>query len=189
VTPRTLNRLKLLGIGAIALAPVVGSYLLYAFWTPQEHINHGVLLEARALPAVQLALVDGKPFDFEQLRGRWVLVMIAGGACPRACEDKLWTIRQVRQAQGKDLQRIERVWLIDDNEMPAARLAQDYAGTWFVRTQPSPILDAFVADGSNRDHIYLVDPLGNVMMRFPQAPEPKRMIKDLGRLLKYSGIG
>ena len=189
MTPRTLNRLKLLGIGAIALAPVVGSYLLYVFWTPQEHINHGVLLEPRPVPAAQLVAADGRPFDFGQLRGRWVFVMIAGGECPRACEDRLWTIRQVRQAQGKDLHRIERVWLIDDGRIPDARLAQDYAGTWFVRAQSGPIFDACNAPGSNRDHVYLVDPLGNVMMRFPRSPEPKRMIKDLARLLKYSGIG
>ena len=179
----------MLGIGAIALAPVLGSYLLHAFWTPQEHINHGLLLQPRAVPAAQLVTADGQPFDFGQLRGRWVFVMIAGGACPQPCEDKLWTIRQVRQAQGKDLQRVERVWLIDDARMPDARLSRDYAGTWFVRAQPGPILDAFVAEGSNRDHVYLIDPLGNIMMRFPQAPVPKMMIKDLGRLLKYSGIG
>lgn len=189
MSPRNVNRLKLLGIGAIALAPVVGSYLLYWFWAPENYTNYGTLLPAKPVPARVAALIDGKPFSFEQLRGRWVLVVVDGGECPRSCEEKLWMIRQVRQAQGKELSRVERVWLIDDGHKPQARLAQEYSGTWFVDARNGPQLEAFVAEGTPRNHVYLMDPLGNVMMRFPQNADPKRMIKDLGRLLKYSSIG
>jgi cytochrome oxidase Cu insertion factor (SCO1/SenC/PrrC family) len=189
VTPRNINRLKLLGIAALALLPVVGSYLLYWFWAPEEHTNYGTLIEARAVPDTPLTLVNGKPFDFRQLRGRWVFVVIDSGACAPECEKKLWMIRQVRQAQGEELRRVERVWLIDDSQTPDARLGRDYAGTWFVEAQAKPILETFDARGAIRDHIYLVDPLGNVMMRFARNPDPKSMIRDLKRLLKYSRIG
>jgi cytochrome oxidase Cu insertion factor (SCO1/SenC/PrrC family) len=189
VTPQNISRLKLLGIGALALLPVVGSYLLYWFWAPEDHTNYGTLLEARRLPDAPLALVGGEPFSVEQLRGRWVLVVIASGACPRSCEERLWLIRQVRQAQGEQLRRVTRAWLIDDDRIPDARLRKDYAGTWFVAAQSQPILDAFGAREGRRGHIYLVDPLGNVMMRFPENPQPRRIIQDLGRLLKYSGVG
>ena len=189
MTPQNINRLKLLGIAALALLPVVGSYLLYWFWAPEDHANYGTLIEARPLPNEPLTLVGGKPFSIEQLRGRWVLVVIDSGACPRSCEERLWLIRQVRQAQGEQLRRVERVWLIDDNRIPDARLGRDYAGTWFVAVQAHPILDGFGAEGARRGHIYLVDPLGNVMMRFPDNPQPRRIIRDLGRLLKYSSVG
>lgn len=189
MTPRNVSRLKLLGIGALALVPVIGSYLLYAFWVPEEHINYGTLLEARPVPGAGLSLVDGKPFSFEQVRGRWAFVVVDGGACPRSCEEKLWIIRQVRLAQGKEMNRLERVWLIDDGRDPDARLAHDYASTWMVDARDERVLDVFDAEGARRKHIYLVDPLGNVMLRFPEKADPKQMIRDLGRLLKYSRIG
>jgi hypothetical protein len=166
VTPRNINRLKLLGIGVLALLPVVSSYLLYWFWAPEDHTNYGTLIEVRALPDAPLTLVGGTPFDFQPLRGRWVL-----------------------QAQGEELRRVERVWLIDDSQTPDARLGQDYAGTWMVNARTQPILEAFQPQGTRREHIYLVDPLGQVMMRFPRNPDPKSMIRDLRRLLKYSRIG
>jgi cytochrome oxidase Cu insertion factor (SCO1/SenC/PrrC family) len=156
---------------------------------PEEHTNYGTLLDARPVPHAALALVGGKSFSFDALRGRWVLVVAGGSECPQVCEEQLWLIRQVRQAQGKDLHRVERVWLIDDGRTPDARLAKDYAGTWFVEAKSSPILEVFGAEAAHRGHIYLVDPLGNLIMRFPQKPEPKRIIRDLGRLLKYSSIG
>jgi hypothetical protein len=189
VSPRNVNRLKLLGIGVLALLPVIGSYLLYWSWEPEEHTNYGTLLEARSVPAAKLSLTGGEPFSFEQVHGRWVFVVIDAGACPRACEDKLWMVRQVRKTQGKEMQRLERVWLIDDGRLPDARLARDYAGTWMVTARGKPVLDAFGTEEARRNHIYLVDPLGNVMMSFPRDPDPQRMIRDIGRLLKYSSIG
>ena len=189
MTPRNINRLKLLGIGVLALLPVVGSYLLYWFWVPEDHTNYGSLVEARPLPDTPLKLIDGKPFDVQALRGRWVLVVIDSGNCAPDCEKKLWIIRQVRQAQGEELRRVERVWLIDDRQIPEARLGRDYAGTWFVDAGAEPILDALQPEGDRRNHIYLMDPLGNIMMRFPRNPDPKSMIGDLRRLLKYSRIG
>jgi cytochrome oxidase Cu insertion factor (SCO1/SenC/PrrC family) len=189
VTPRNINRFKLLGIGVLALLPVVGSYVLYWFWAPEDHTNYGTLIEARPLPQTPLTLIGGKPFDAEQLRGRWVLVVIDSGSCGPDCEKKLWMIRQVRQAQGEELRRVERLWLIDDSQTPDARLQHDYAGTWIVDAVTQPILQAFHPHEAHRNHIYLVDPLGNIMMRFPRNPDPKGMIGDLRRLLKYSRIG
>lgn len=183
---RTASRLKLVGIGLAALAPVAASYLLYWFWTPQQHANHGELVAATPVPVVRTSLSDGTPFSFAQLRGRWVLVAIDSGACSRACEDKLWLMRQVRKAQGTEAERVERVWLIEDGIEPRAALLSDYAGTWPVRAAGSALLQAFPALRSPRTHIYLIDPAGNVMMRFPESPDARRMIKDLARLLKYA---
>lgn len=189
MSPRNISRLKFLGIGALALAPVLGSYLLYWTWVPEEHTNYGTLIEPRAIPTVPLSPTGGEPFSFAQVRGQWVLVVIDSGACSQACEEKLWTVRQVRKAQGKEMNRVERVWLIDDAEAPHARLGREYAGTWMVAARGEPVLERFGAAAVRRDHIYLLDPQGNLMMRFPPEPDPKRIIRDLGRLLKYSSIG
>ena len=189
MTPRTINRLKLLGIGVIAVVPVLGSYLLYWFWAPDRFTNYGTLLEPRPAPKANFETVSGETFGFEQLRGRWVFVTVDSGECEATCEHKLWEMRQVRQAQGKDLSRIERVFLIDDARLPGEHIRGDYAGTFFVRAKDMGLLDSFPAQQSPRNHIYLIDPLGNLMLRFPEGADPKRMIKDLTRLLKYSRVG
>lgn len=189
MTPRTLNRLKLLGIAAIAAAPIVGSYLLYWFWAPDRFTNYGALIEPKPLPAAEFQTVAGERFVFEQLKGRWVFVTSDSGECNAACEQKLWKMRQVRQAQGKELARIERVFLLEDGSSPSTHVRDEYQGTFFVRAKDGKPAVALPAPGSPRDHIYVVDPLGNVMLRFPPDADPKRMIKDMGRLLKYSRVG
>ena len=189
MSPTTINRLKVLGIGAIAVAPVLGSYLLYLFWSPGSYMNYGTLLAPRPVPTASFQTVDGGAFSFSQLRGRWAFAIFDEGRCPPDCERKLWVMRQVRQAQGKDVARIERVYLVDDGAPVPNSVKHDYAGTWFVFIAAKLDVEAFPAERSKRDHIYLVDPQGNVMLRFPTNADPKRMIKDISRLLRYSRTG
>jgi len=189
VSPTAINRLKLLGIGALAAAPVLGSYLLYIFWSPSAYTNYGTLLEPQPILPGELRLADGRTFAFETLRGRWIFVVFDSGECGQTCERKLWTIRQVRQAQGKDLARIERVFIIDDDSAPKEATVRDFSGTWFVFGKSFAAAAGFPATRSRRTYIYLVDPQGRVMMRFPEEPDPKQMIRDVSRLLKYSRQG
>lgn len=189
MTPRNLNRLKLIGFGALAAVPVLASYLLYWFWYPQQHVNYGALLEPRVLPGAALRTLDGEPFSLEALRGRWIMLAVDGGKCGPRCQQKLWHMRQVRQAQGKELDRIERVWIVDDEAIPDGGLAAEYHGTRIVRDAPGAIVSQLPAERSVHDHVYLIDPLGNLMLRFPATPDARRMIKDLGRLLRYSRTG
>ncbi|HSE00826.1 MAG TPA: cytochrome C oxidase subunit I, partial [Burkholderiales bacterium] len=105
------------------------------------------------------------------------------------CDRKLLYMRQLRLTQGKDMERVERAWLISDDALPRPAALAPYRGTWLVRAAGAGLLDAFPAPGSAADHIYVIDPLGNLMMRFPRDPEPSRMIKDLSRLLKASRVG
>lgn len=175
-------------IVALAAAPVAASYLLYYFWPPARTVNYGELIEPQQLPDVPLALADGSPFRLSQLRGRWVLVSLDAGQCDALCDRKLLYMRQLRLTQGKERERVERVWLILDGIPPRAGAIEPYAGTWMVRADAA-LAGLFPAPGKPSDHIYLVDPLGNVMMRFPRDPEPRSMIKDLQRLLKASQVG
>jgi cytochrome oxidase Cu insertion factor (SCO1/SenC/PrrC family) len=113
------------------------------------------------------------------LKGKWVLVTFDPAACDPACEKKLYVVRQVRKAQGKEADRIERLWVVTDGGKPRPELL---AATDGERVTAEPL-------DFKGDDIYLVDPLGNLMMRFPRDPEPSKMIKDLQRLLKYSRFG
>jgi cytochrome oxidase Cu insertion factor (SCO1/SenC/PrrC family) len=174
---------------ALAAAPVAASYLIYYFWPPTRTVNYGELIEPRPLPDPQLALADGTAFRLSRLRGRWVLVSIDSGRCDERCDRKLLYMRQLRLTQGKDMDRVERAWLISDDAVPRPDTVAPYPGTWVVRAAGTGLLEQFPAQGAASDHIYVIDPLGNLMMRFPRDPEPGRMIRDLSRLLKASRIG
>jgi cytochrome oxidase Cu insertion factor (SCO1/SenC/PrrC family) len=174
---------------ALTVAPVAASYLIFYFWPPSRTVNYGELIAPRRLPDARLALADGTPFRLSRLRGKWVLVTVDSGACNASCEKKLYYMRQVRRAQGKEMERVERAFLINDGAAMAPDRMAPYAGTWMIRAAGTAVLGLFPAQGSRSAHIYLVDPLGNLMMRYPPDPDPRRMIRDLQRLLKASRIG
>lgn len=167
-------RLKLLGIFLACAAPFLLGWAAWYFkWGTGTSGNYGELIAPRTL--------SGPPFS--DLRGKWVLVTADAAACDAYCEKKLYFMRQLRTAQGKDQSRIERLWLITDPGAPRAALLAAIEGTHLSRSKPSGF------PGDAVDHIYLVDPLGNLMMRFPKDPDPSKMLKDLQRLLKYSKVG
>jgi hypothetical protein len=186
------SRRMILLVAAVCLAPFVGSFTLYYFWQPSGRVNYGELVEGVTLPAGAFALATGgteKPFDFTQVRGRWVYVTVDSGACDEYCQKKLWKIRQVRLTQGKYPERIERVWLVNDTQDVAATVKKEYEGTWIAAAQGNAMLKLLPYRDAQRDHIYLVDPLGNVVLRYPKDADPSLMKKDLTRLLRVSRIG
>ncbi len=192
IAQRKSQRMLLL-IAAVCLAPFVASFTLYYFWQPSGRVNYGELVEGVTLPAGSLALLSnsgaGKPFDFTQLRGRWIFVTVDSGACDDYCQKKLWKMRQVRLTQGKYPERIERAWLVSDTQSVAPTVLKEYDGTWVASAQDNAVLKLLPHRDAQRDHIYLVDPLGNVVLRYPKDADPSLMKKDLTRLLKVSRIG
>lgn len=167
-------RIKLLLVFLACAAPFALAWTVWYFgWAPGAAGNYGELIEPRPLAGAPL----------QALRGKWVLVSFDRAACDAYCERKLYFMRQVRRAQGKDQGRIERLWVVTDAGTLRPELLAAIEGTHLSRASPGEF------PGEREDHIYLVDPLGNLMMRFPRDPDPSRMLKDLQRLLKYSGIG
>ena len=179
---RRSARLNLIAIATVALLPVVGSYVLYWFWKPAAFLNYGELL-ATAVP--ELHAQTGLP----KLRGKWAFLIVDSGTCDEWCRRKLYIMRQVRLTQGKDMDRVERAWLLDDAAVPGAALVSEYAGTYLLQAPGNALLAKLPASGSVRDHIYLVDPLGNLVLRYPRDADPSRIKKDLSRLLRASRIG
>lgn len=177
--PLKRGRVKLALLGLFFAAPFALAWLAYRLdWAPGASSSYGELVA----PPRPLA---GPPL--EALRGKWVLVTFDAAACDAYCERKLYFLRQLRRAQGKDRERVERLWLLTDGDRPRAALRAAIEGTHIA---PAEALAArFPAAGAVSDHIYVVDPLGNLMMRYPREPDPSRMLKDLQRLLRLSGIG
>lgn len=177
---------------AVCVAPVVASYLAYYVFTPTERTNYGQLVEPqRPLPALALRTPDGAAFDAKRLRGNWLMVKVDGAACAEPCRNQLWLMRQLRTMQGKDADRIERVFLVTDGAALDAALLRDYEGMQVLRADHGELERFLPADAGARieEYIFLIDPLGNLMLRWPPEPDPGRMKRDLSKLLKASRIG
>jgi cytochrome oxidase Cu insertion factor (SCO1/SenC/PrrC family) len=177
-------RLKLLLIMGLFFAPAILAYLAYQFWTPERFTNYGELIPPRAMQDDARAVSAGQAFRWASLRGKWVLVQIGSGPCAEKCLRGLYVMRQVRKAQGKDGARIERLWLVPEG---AEAVPRDYEGT-MVAWNAAGLVKQFPGPAAG-DHLYLIDPRGQLMMRFPADPDPAGMVKDLKRLLKYSWVG
>ena len=189
--PSRRARLQLVGLLLVFAAPVLAAYGYYYFGPTTAGRSYGELLAVGPLPDVSLPRDNEPPMAWSALRGKWLLVMVDGGDCPASCRDKLYRIRQIRLALGKDQDRLDRVWLLSDGQPRPDDLPGEYAGTRIFRAQGSPLLSALPEpEGvSSRDEFWLVDPLGNLVLRYPREFDPKRVIKDLERLLKVSQIG
>ncbi len=173
---------------AVAAAPVIAAVVAYFFWMPSGRINYGELVAPRKLPELELERLDGRPFRLPELKGKWLLIAAAGGRCDAACVKHLFLTRQVRLMQGREMDRIERLWLVTDGERPASELLASHEGLHVARATPAQLGAIFQTDAAG-EHIWLIDPLGNLMLRFPPDPDPKGMRNDLARLLKVSRAG
>jgi hypothetical protein len=181
------GRIKMLVVLAVCAAPVVASYFTYYVIKPQGTRNYGQLIaDLKPLPAVTARDLKGQPVDLTSLRKQWLLVSVAGGACTEVCEKHLYQQRQLREALGKEKERLDWVWLIDD-EVPVkdALLPALQAAT--VLRVPDKALTNWLAPEQGhalQDHLYLVDPHGQWMMRFPADANPYKIKSDLERLLR-----
>jgi hypothetical protein len=177
----------LYAIIAVCVAPVAASYFAFYVAPPSGRTNYGTLLTPRPVPALPLTRLNGERFSFGEFAGQWVMLTAAGGACDEPCAEALLQMRQQRLMTGKDGSRIDRVWLVTDNAPIAPDLLRTFDGTVVVRA-PAAEVRALLGDGveSLAGHVWLVDPMGNLMLRWPQDPQPGRVKKDLARLLTAS---
>jgi cytochrome oxidase Cu insertion factor (SCO1/SenC/PrrC family) len=187
------GRWKLFAVIAICAAPLIASYLTYYVIKPQSRTNYGALIDPRAhpIPALGATTLDGKPIALDAYKGKWMMVQVNDANCREPCKKRLHDMRQLRLAQGKDMDRIERIWLITDDKPLETMVIREYDGTHMLRVKPDVLKSWLpVEQGTTAsDHIYLIDPLGNLMMRFPKDADPNKIKKDLSKLLKASSIG
>ena len=190
---RPRGRWKLFLVMAICAAPIVASYLTYYVIKPQSRTNYGTLLDPRRYPLPQMhgRMLDGTPARLEDYRGKWIMLQVADGSCDTACQTRLFVMRQLRLMQGKEMERIERVWLITDAQPLDTMTMREFDGTDMLRIDAKSLQAWLPTDPGSTvaDHIYLIDPLGNLMMRFPKDADPNKMKKDIARLLRASSIG
>jgi hypothetical protein len=189
---RLIQRVKLIAILLVCAAPVIASYLAYYVFPPSGRTNFGQLIQPqRPMPALNVSRIDAAPYAMSELLGQWVLLQVDAGECAQACRDKLYALRQQRTMTGKDRDRIDRVWLITDSTRPDAMLERDFAGTIMLRADAAQLAAWLPVEPGRQlqDYLYVIDPIGNLMMRFAADGDPARIRKDIGRLLKASRMG
>lgn len=187
---RRTGRWKMLAIFAVCAAPVIASYYTYYVIRPEGRTNYGALVEPMR-PVGTLGATPELPGGLSSLRGRWVMLVAAPAACDAACREHLYDIRQVRLTTGKDRDRVERAWLVLDAADPDPALLAQHEGLVVLRAAGGQAAGVLAPAEGNElsDHIYMIDPLGNLMMRFPKNADPSRMKKDLAKLLRASRVG
>jgi hypothetical protein len=178
------GRRTLLLIAAVAVAPLIASYAIYYLFPRDAQLNYGTLLPTAPAPLLEGALPNGTAFRLTDLRGRWVLLAGGAAACGSGCEKTLYATRQARAMQGKDQDRIARVWLDAGGATPPPDWVAQDPGLVVARI-PAATLAALPGGHA----IWLVDPLGNLVLAYPADPDIKGLAKDLARLLKASRIG
>ena len=187
------GRWKLFAVLAVCAAPLVASYLTYYVIKPQGRTNYGTILDPRIypIPALDSTTLDGQPVALEAYKGKWIMLHVDAADCGDTCQKKLYNLRQLRLTQGKNMDRIERIWLITDDQPLETLLIREYDGTRMIRAKPEPVRKWLPVEpgATAADHIYMIDPLGNLMMRFPKDADPNKIKKDLSKLLKASSIG
>ena len=180
----------------VCAAPVVASYFTYFVIRPNTRTNYSELIvPPRAVARVAAAGRSAKAgaVRADALKGQWLLVVVSGGACDAVCERHLWIQRQLREALGAERDRVDKVWLIDDAAAPRARRWRRSASApadGALRRPTAQLAALAVAEPAPatalEDHLYIVDPRGDWMMRVPANPDPARLKRDIERLLRAS---
>ncbi len=185
----------------VFVAPVIISTLMYKNMGSLDTkgvFNHGDLISPpRPLPAFSFDKLAAGKLDSEYLKRKWTLVYIDSGDCDAVCRDSIYKIRQIRLATGDGMRRIQRVLLLTDTRGQDAlkTYLKDYKGmetAIAVGTAAHALFKEFKIDDKDvpvAKRIYIVDPIGNLMMKYEPGAEPKGIIKDLNRLLRFSQVG
>jgi len=194
---QTKSRSYLIGLFAFFFGPLF--FAMWLFYVPNSWLNsstqnHGTLIQpAQPLDEFMLSSLDGELWGHEQFTGKWTLLYIGDESCDLYCEANLFKMRQVRLTLGRDRQRIQRKYLGLHTHQSTQAIENIFSKyprmkvAWFDKPVADKALPQFKDLPIHR--IYIIDPLGNLMMWYSKDATSKGMKKDLKRMLKVSKIG
>jgi cytochrome oxidase Cu insertion factor (SCO1/SenC/PrrC family) len=204
MTPSAHDRRQrriLIGVALMFFGPLALSFYLYygKYWHPGGHVNAGELIDpARPLPALTLPLAAPAASGAVQtnpqfLKHKWTFLYVQHGRCDDECLKTLYDTRQVRLALDHEMDRVQRVFIGDSDCCDLQELLAAHPDLIAIRSSVAdePLL-ALLPRGSaalNSHRVYVIDPLGNLMMFYDAGDKPKGMLEDMKRLLRLSSIG
>ena len=179
---QTRGRWPLLAIVAIGVLPLLVALYFRYVSPPQVKATVGLPLDPVPLPFEFLQRPDGTRLEHPEVSGKWLVIFAAPGACDARCQHTLYLTRQARTAQGRNMERIDRLWVITDATTPAPGLMASHPDLVLVRATDAKLMD--ILGGSESRHIHLVDRRGLVVFRYPENPDPTAFIRELGKLVR-----
>ena len=188
----SMGRFNMLLVLLACAAPVVASYITYYWVRPEARRNFGELIQpTRAIPRIEAERLDGTKMVLTELKGQWLLVSVAGAACDAACQQHLYLQRQILVSLGKERPRTEWLWLVNDKAQVPKSLLPALEEATVLRIDPQALAQWLQPEANKKleDHLYMVDPMGEWMMRFPAQLNTEGALKakrDMERLLRAS---
>lgn len=188
----SMGRLNMLLVLLACAAPVVASYITYYWVRPEARRNYGELIQpTRPTPSIAVARMDGGNMKLTDLKGQWLLVSVAGAACDEPCQQRLYLQRQILVGLGKERPRTEWVWLVNDKAEIPNTLLPGLEEATVLRIDPKALAQWLQPEANKKleDHLYMIDPMGEWMMRFPAQLNAEGALKakrDMERLLRAS---
>ena len=185
------GRWKMLLLLLVCASPVVASYFTYYVIRPEGRRNYGELIDPqRPLPDLVGTDVAGRAVNLRQLKDQWLFISVADSACDDACQKHLYLQHQLRETLGKDKDRLDWVWLRTGGGELSEPLKKATATANVLQVDAAALASWLAPAAGHRleDHLYVVDPIGNWMMRFPADADPKQVKRDLERLMRASAF-
>lgn len=192
------QRRLLIALALLFFAPLGLAFYLYygpSAWHPLARVNAGELVEpARPLPSLALPLWSSGNSNPNFLKGKWTFLYVVSGPCAENCRSRLYDTRQVRLALDRDMNRVQRVFIADAACCDLKSLHEQHPDLITIRptAAAAPLLALLPGQGvsaGNAPRVYLIDPLGNLMMSYATGAKSKGMLEDMKRLLRLSSIG
>ena len=204
--PAKLNkgRITIILVFLTCALPIVAAFYLYFFNKPDATNNYGTILDPQVDVSTEVFNnINGEEFTMKQVADKWVLIQVINSNCDEVCQNTMYFQRQARASKGKEQGRIERVVFVTDDGPLETLLLRQFPDVHFVRASEDqlkswlPLEQGIVGSkgsadiGTVRDHVFVADPLGHVMMRFPpnNTLQFDKFRKDVSRLLWASNIG
>lgn len=185
------GRWKMLLLFLVCASPVIASYFMYYVVRPEGRRNYGELIDPqRPMPVLSGVNAQGQTVPLSALKDQWLLISVADSACNEVCQQHLYLQRQLRETLGREKDRLDWVWLRTGATELAEPLRLATASAQVLHVDATALSEWLVPAPGQRieDHLYVVDPLGNWMMRFPADFDPKQAKRDLDRLLRASSF-
>ena len=193
------QRRILIGIALMFFAPLALCFYLYygpGHWHPGGSVNAGALIDPpRPLPALAMPLLGGGSTDRNFLKGKWTFVLVTSGPCSEECRRRLYDTRQIRTALDRDMGRVQRLLVSIPEGGDPQFLREQHPDLTTVRSggEADALLarlqEGRTANFKTNARLYLIDPLGNLMMAYGAEVKPKGILEDIKRLLRLSSIG
>jgi len=189
------RNLKTIGaLAAVFLLPLALSFWMYYGnnWVPASRTNHGELINpARPLPHAELREANGNVAPANLLSDKWALAYIGDGACDDTCKSSLYFMRQTRLSLNNEMTRVARVFFATGTCCNREFLEREHPGLVVIDAtgpEAQELLGAFPRT-EQAHSLFIIDPLGNLVMRYDTQDDPKGLLTDLKKLLRLSHIG